>query len=452
MLRKRNISLGTRITFFVVCAIALLSAVLIYLNYIHYKHAARRHFQARGQSLVRSARHLVETDRIKSYLESGVQDEDYEWTLNAMRILVQENNALYIYVFVPDEEGFNFVFDSGSGPESNKRHYILGAHEFWNKDYAYMAKDYVQGKDNPSIVLNTPYGWVYVIYAPLFDSSGNFVAYLGADFSMTDVIEDYHEYLAGIIAIAAIVALLAAIGCLLVLRRTIIRPLNQMAEVAQRYLSGHRTGYPFGELNIKTRDELQLLQDSLKAMELAIIDYIKGLREANHKAEVDPLTSLYNRGAFERRVQDALRLLDDQRQPDAFVMIDFDKFKTINDVHGHGKGDEALIALAELLTSIFRTGDIVARMGGDEFAVYCVSIGNEDKLAERIDALNRKWRSTVFESTQGSFSSTLSIGVVFAPEGGATYKQLYENADNALYASKEAGRDCYSFFKGATRK
>ncbi len=446
MPRKIVVSMGTRITFLVVCAVVLLSAILIYFSYQTYKQAADRHFQARGRNLVRSARHLVETDRVQSYLESGVQDEDYEWTLNALRVLVQENDAAYIYVFIPDKEGLNFVFDTGPRSETDNRQLSLGSHVNWDAHYSFMAQDYMEGKDIPSIVLDTDYGWVYIIYAPLFNSSGKFVAYLGADFSMEDVIADHHNYLKGIISIAALVGLLIAVVILFLVRRNLVGPINRMAAASHYYLSSERTGNSFSELDIQTHDELELLQDSLKAMEKETKEYIKGLHEANHKAEVDPLTSLYNRGAFERRVEDALLLLDKQREPDAFVMIDFDKFKNINDVHGHGKGDEALVALAKLLTSAFRSGDIVARMGGDEFAVYCISVGSQEKLAQRIDALSKKWRNTIFESAQGNFSSTLSIGIALAPRDGATYKQLYENADTALYASKEGGRDAYTFF------
>lgn len=172
------------------------------------------------------------------------------------------------------------------------------------------------------------------------------------------------------------------------------------------------------------------------------------LDAVSKQARTDPLTGLLNRGALEFEVDASLHGGRANDQSFAFLMIDFDHFKDVNDTYGHLQGDMALKALAAALRSSFRSSDIVARFGGDEFAVFCPTPDDESYIIKRVESLIESWRSTpMITEGGGEFYATLSIGIAFAPKNGMTYDELFGNADIALYRSKQNGRDRYTVFE-----
>ncbi|MDR1935713.1 MAG: diguanylate cyclase, partial [Candidatus Accumulibacter sp.] len=179
---------------------------------------------------------------------------------------------------------------------------------------------------------------------------------------------------------------------------------------------------------------------------LASLFVYRQLGEAKQKARTDSLTGLYNRRLLESRVA---RLLSEREdgQMHAFIIIDFDYFKQINDNYGHPRGDSALKALADALRRCFRSSDVIARIGGDEFAIFCTGVGNIEQLTGIIARLMKDWRDTDLAAEGGtSFHATLSIGVSIAPRDGVDYGELFDKADIALYDSKRQGRDRYTIY------
>lgn len=150
------------------------------------------------------------------------------------------------------------------------------------------------------------------------------------------------------------------------------------------------------------------------------------------QAEHDALTGLLNRGAFDR-LQESLR---DRPGPMTLTIIDVDRFKEINDTYGHAVGDQVLIKVAGMLTSSFRSGDFVARMGGDEFCVVMTGDSPElqDTVRRKIEELNEMLRAR----GDGLPAITLSAGVAGSQTG--LNNALGRRADKALYASKTRGR------------
>ncbi len=168
------------------------------------------------------------------------------------------------------------------------------------------------------------------------------------------------------------------------------------------------------------------------------------------EARTDPLTGLYNRRAFDDEL--LRRLAEWRRKQSTFcmMMMDVDHFKRLNDQHGHPAGDYVLRNLAELLASTFREMDIVARVGGEEFAAVLPGTTLRDArlAAERV-------RYTVashpffFENQE--LRITLSLGVATA-EPGDDIVSLTKRSDEALYNSKRTGRNCGHYHDGRTCK
>ncbi|MDL2257963.1 diguanylate cyclase [Eubacteriales bacterium OttesenSCG-928-K08] len=174
---------------------------------------------------------------------------------------------------------------------------------------------------------------------------------------------------------------------------------------------------------------------------------------ANKLAQTDVLTGLFNRREFELKTTESLRKGLTGDKVAAFIMIDTDFFKEVNDKYGHLVGDATLKRLAEALLDFFRATDIIARLGGDEFAVYCAFPSDISPIIKRVSRLVQFWRATPLIASDGvTFNSSLSIGISFAPRDGITYNELLHKADIALYESKRNGRDQFTVYDENTMK
>jgi diguanylate cyclase (GGDEF)-like protein/PAS domain S-box-containing protein len=163
-------------------------------------------------------------------------------------------------------------------------------------------------------------------------------------------------------------------------------------------------------------------------------------------AECDSLTGLANRGAFEARVRDALHRTDDEVPIAALLIIDIDHFKRINDRWGHAAGDESLRQIAARLSRIFSDADLVARIGGDEFAVLL----RAPLDAHRIDRTLGYARAglsqpLIWNGVRIDIGASIGMALadVLRPLDSV---RLFAEADAALYAAKAAGRGTARLF------
>ncbi len=164
------------------------------------------------------------------------------------------------------------------------------------------------------------------------------------------------------------------------------------------------------------------------------------LESVRKESEVDPLTRLYNRKAFDAFLARTVELSHAFEQPACLMLVDLDRFKPINDTFGHQMGDFVLSKLADALSRIFlRKNDLVARYGGDELAVVLreTTVADGRMLAER---LLRAVRAIRIEREGTSIGLSVSIGIadLRADETATTW---LERSDRALYRAKNAGRD-----------
>ena len=177
-----------------------------------------------------------------------------------------------------------------------------------------------------------------------------------------------------------------------------------------------------------------------------ITDRVQVERRIRHHAYHDSLTSLPNRALFQDRLSRELGQARRDGRCSALLLLDLDRFKTINDTLGHAAGDELLIEVAKRLHSKVRDGDTIARLGGDEF-VFVVS-----NLRHREDAANVA--ETVLEVLKppiqiGEYDLhvSASIGISLFPDDGDEGSTLLKCADVALYRAKELGRDNYQIYE-----
>jgi diguanylate cyclase len=169
---------------------------------------------------------------------------------------------------------------------------------------------------------------------------------------------------------------------------------------------------------------------------------LRGLAIANARlgrvARTDSLTACLNRGAFTSRVNDWLM---DTTKPSggALLMIDADNFKAINDHFGHDTGDEALTIIARSIRAVLRRGDIVGRMGGEEFAVFLPGV-NQQQTTQIADRIRKSVNLAAFAPDGQQRNLSVSIGgAVF--EKRTNFAELFRLVDQRLYGAKDAGRN-----------
>ncbi len=170
------------------------------------------------------------------------------------------------------------------------------------------------------------------------------------------------------------------------------------------------------------------------------------LQDVTAQVRTDGLTGLWNRNAFQHMVESHLR--DNEQQRGAFMMIDMDHFKSVNDTYGHMAGDNLLKACAAAMRSVLRDSDIVGRLGGDEFVVFCKNIRDETVAEAKAAQIAGAWGSLVPDG--GTKPVTASIGISLSPRHGALFQELYIKADAALYKAKERGRNRFVVFNPET--
>lgn len=187
------------------------------------------------------------------------------------------------------------------------------------------------------------------------------------------------------------------------------------------------------ELTARSRD----LQERTERLRESLEHRTRLSRELTELSQRDELTGLYNRRRFLADLQRGLV----RGGPVALVIVDLDFFKQINDRFGHPAGDQVLVQVGRALTTVAREQDLLARMGGEEFALLLPQL-SEVQGAQVAELCRSRIREIVWTGELSTVTVTASIGVAGLRRGQlAPWEELMKRADNAMYAAKAAGRD-----------
>ncbi len=171
-------------------------------------------------------------------------------------------------------------------------------------------------------------------------------------------------------------------------------------------------------------------------------------QELKNRAEQDALTKLLNKDASKHYIQAFLQS-PDCRESSALLVIDLDNFKQVNDQYGHMFGDIIITQAADEIRRLFRTDDIVGRIGGDEFLVLMKNIPSLELLQARLEALIRVFSTTLHDRVPEA-DLGCSVGVSLYPQHGRTYADLFRQADQALYKAKARGKNGYQIYDASS--
>lgn len=167
------------------------------------------------------------------------------------------------------------------------------------------------------------------------------------------------------------------------------------------------------------------------------------------KAHIDMLTGVLNKKSFEEYTEHAV---NNSESSDiyALILLDVDNFKGVNDTLGHAYGDKVLANIGVILRTVFREGDFLGRLGGDEFGIFLKMSADNIENATGFTIKKCEQICSAFHNNytgdDNSYKISTSVGAALFPKNGKTFSELYKCADTALYHSKQQGKDTYTIY------
>ena len=291
------------------------------------------------------------------------------------------------------------------------------------------------------------------------------IGYIRLGMSPEQVDERANAYLTGALIVSSIVVLFG-IAFTLLLTRRILAPVRKLIEAAEAVGRGDlRVRVPetksaefalltetFNQMTARLASSQASVEEYQHTLEEKVEQRTRELQTATARAfklaQQDILTGLPNRVLLNQRLQQILALAKREHQQVAVLFLDFDHFKRINDTLGHDTGDQLLQQVAQRLSSTIRESDLVARLGGDEFVLVLTGLNMQQSAHELLQMVERVRGAfgTPFNVNGQEMSLTVSIGVSMFPDDATDAPSLIKQADTAMYAAKEQGRNAYRFF------
>ena len=262
----------------------------------------------------------------------------------------------------------------------------------------------------------------------------------------------------------ALIILLIAFGEFLALSYIIVRPVSQITKYLRNNLDkdghlvesipvitndefGHMAAQ-FNKLTTQINQANEKLQSKVEVADRQLIETNARLQQLNEEFKLlsitDPLTGLFNRRHFDELMTTEMNLSNRHGDDNSVLLIDIDFFKGINDTYGHFVGDTVLQSLTSVLVDNLRQTDAVCRIGGEEFAILCKR-ADANSAMEIAEKLRMAVESTpLAKDIDEELVVTISVGVASVPNsrGSNTPELLFKDVDNALYYSKNHGRNC----------
>jgi two-component system, cell cycle response regulator len=197
---------------------------------------------------------------------------------------------------------------------------------------------------------------------------------------------------------------------------------------------------PLVPVKLNNNDQVKTGNVLFKFLERGSIE-AHAIEQLQSKSEKDPLTGIFNKGALQMKGTESFKRAKLLKVPLSIAVFDIDHFKSINDTHGHSAGDFVLKDLASVIgTKLIRLDDYFARYGGEEFVVllFGSSLAQAVEIGERLRA-TIETHAFVYQGIR--LPITISVGVATKENEMSTWEEMFQKADEALYASKRTGRN-----------
>jgi len=277
------------------------------------------------------------------------------------------------------------------------------------------------------------FGWLVYSYVPVKNSKGEVVAFVGADKEVVDIEKDMRKIGNKILVASALFLAIVFVLITYLIRKIFVSPIAKIIEAADNF---NLLNVSFKNLNLIHIKEYDALIRSFKNME-------KKINYAITRSFTDELTRLNNRYFFTLSLENILKPVEKEKRI-AFLIIDLDSFKQVNDTYGHERGDFVLRNTGIVLRQVF--GDlpgVVARLGGDEFAVCLDNIEDRQFIEDKCKLLKSELSQINYAEDKIGVSASIGVVITKFREVAPVYTEIFSAADNNLYKVKAKGKNSY---------
>ena len=276
--KKARFPLSRKLALMVAAIALILSAVLIFSSYTHYRAEMYEHYEEFAMNIGAVAASQLDPDRIQYYLDTGEKDEAYETAYKTLCDIQQNGGIMYLYVVKPEIDEVWYVLDTDPSEEAIP----LGYHEpYYEGAFAENAERMARGERIEPLVSNEQFGWLMSVYYPLKTSTGEPAGYVGVDIQMTDVMNDLQHFARQMILLMAALTLTISLVLIRITSKMMADPIKRLSSAAEKLVeeqSGEGTETSiFNQLTIRSNDEVGALYKSLTQMEHDMNAYIRDL-------------------------------------------------------------------------------------------------------------------------------------------------------------------------------
>ena len=268
---KIRFTLGKKVVLVVLAMSIILCATALFISYQIYHGRVTAFYEEIGGNVARTLASQLDPGELDHYYETGEMDEAYYETQSFIADLVESSSVEYLYVVRPNGVGVTFLFDSDmemgeNGDYASGGYCALGTYVELEGGFADNLDRLLAGENVEPIVQQDPsYGWLMTAMTPVLHENGAMVGYVMADISMNDVMQEQRNFLLYTGGLLAGLTMLLAVLCLIFMRRSIIRPIQQLTQAAQGYEGGENKR-AFSSVKIRSNDELRTLADAFRMM------------------------------------------------------------------------------------------------------------------------------------------------------------------------------------------
>lgn len=392
---------------------------------------------------------------IEDYLkQEGLWDKYVEQRTLLCKYLRNMKGIKYLYIIKwndPNADRDMYVIDDDDNPLYETGYYELREAEFAGVD----ATDTIQ----PTIS-HGDWGWLCSAYAPVYDQEGNLVCHVGCDVAMDDIMKERETVLLYVIIGSIVFTLIVFVFAVILINKVVVKPLNELTIGIKNFSpSKDKTYEESGVISIEKRshDEIGDIYNAIYSMQVRIIDYLHDISDMqldkqrtaeeikkkdeqldimNNEAYRDSLTSVGNKSAYIRKIDEINSKLGTEITELAVVMIDVNRLKYINDSFGHSAGDVYLKGCCRVICNIFKHSPIF-RVGGDEFVALLIG-EDYDNRQEKINELIKSYeQSFKNDGVDPWFRYSAAVGIAEYTTSDEDVETVFRRADKAMYDAKQ---------------
>lgn len=406
------------------------------------------------------------------HFDAVVAMPEYVRVLSQIETFHAVNDALYTYVAYADLQNKRLVYlvdDSPLGepgdpddPKGYGERCLPGSFDDFTPHDLTCLNTLEKTGFTPEISRMEPYGYLASVGRPVFDpalpkdqrTKENIQYFSLTDLSMNSIIADENSSIRTLALILIILGVVSVVVGYLLVVFFLLRPVRKLTRAANEYTQGTEVNSEgldkFAKVNIKTRDEIEELSNSMKKMEEDINKYIADLLSTHTKlegaekkademkslADRDALTGILNKRAYFEAEERLNAEIKEGKAKFAISMIDLNDLKVTNDTLGHEKGDILIKKLSQMIKDIFKSSNMY-RIGGDEFVVI-----SENGDLKDIKKLEGEFVNKILESNKDTSENHLAvsaaIGVaIFDPKTDNNVEDAFKRADHKMYENKK---------------